>query len=96
MAPEIIDQSYDEKCDIWAVGIIAYQLFSLGEFPFDGPGEISIYKEIKRSKLFLPPSKNDKSYSPKLRKEEQTKFDWETMMSEEAKDFIRLLLTRNP
>lgn len=24
IAPEIIDQSYDEKCDIWAIGVIAY------------------------------------------------------------------------
>lgn len=55
MAPEIIEQSYDEKCDLWAVGVIAYQLFSLGEFPFDGPGEISIYKSIKKDKLYLPP-----------------------------------------
>ena len=91
IAPEIIDQKYDEKCDIWAVGVIAYQLFSLGEFPFDGPGEIQIYKQIKRQKLQLPTLKNEGS--PLSQKDY---FDWETMMSEDAKDFIRSLLTRNP
>jgi len=28
LAPEVLQQSYNEKCDIWAIGIIAYQLFS--------------------------------------------------------------------
>ena len=28
IAPEILRYSYDEKCDIWSLGVIAYQLFS--------------------------------------------------------------------
>ena len=28
IAPEIVQGKYDEKCDIWALGVIAYQLFS--------------------------------------------------------------------
>jgi calcium-dependent protein kinase len=40
-APEILkgQGNYDEKCDIWSIGIITYLLFSLGEFPFDGTSE---------------------------------------------------------
>lgn len=36
MAPEIQNGSYDEKCDIWSLGVIAYQMFSKGKFPFNG------------------------------------------------------------
>lgn len=28
IAPEVIKQAYDEKCDIWSLGVMAYQLFS--------------------------------------------------------------------
>lgn len=36
MAPEIQNGSYDQKCDIWSLGVIAYQMFSQGKFPFNG------------------------------------------------------------
>ena len=55
LAPEVIKQEYDEKCDIWALGIVAYLLFSQGDFPFNGENEIQIYKEIRKTKLYLPP-----------------------------------------
>ena len=34
-APEILLGSYDEKCDVWAIGVIAYLMLS-GETPFGG------------------------------------------------------------
>lgn len=40
IAPEIVQGKYDEKCDIWALGVIAYQLFSQGEYPFRGANEV--------------------------------------------------------
>ncbi|KAI3434801.1 hypothetical protein D9Q98_002859 [Chlorella vulgaris] len=33
MAPEVIQQSYDERADIWSAGIMMYQLLT-GKFPF--------------------------------------------------------------
>lgn len=33
MAPELVLQSYDEKCDLWSVGMLTYQLCT-GRFPF--------------------------------------------------------------
>ncbi|KIZ04772.1 hypothetical protein MNEG_3189 [Monoraphidium neglectum] len=33
MAPELVMQCYDEKCDIWSVGMLSYQLLT-GRFPF--------------------------------------------------------------
>ena len=37
VAPEVIRGSYDEKCDLWAIGVITYLLLS-GEPPFGGCG----------------------------------------------------------
>ncbi|KAL3913930.1 MAG: hypothetical protein SGILL_006299, partial [Bacillariaceae sp.] len=37
VAPEVIKGSYDERCDIWAIGVITFLLFS-GDPPFGGCG----------------------------------------------------------
>jgi len=37
VAPEVILGSYDERCDVWAIGVITYLLLS-GESPFGGCG----------------------------------------------------------
>jgi calcium-dependent protein kinase len=83
----VIKGEYDEKCDIWALGVIAYQLFSGGEYPFDGDNEAQIYKSIRKGKFYLPPTNSDSSIC-------NTKFDW-NQMSEESKEFIKAMLTRN-
>ena len=53
MAPEVLMVDYDEKWDIWSVGIILYILFT-GHPPFDttydittDEGEKDIAKKIK-------------------------------------------------
>ena len=38
MAPEVIDQNYDMKCDIWSCGVIMHILLT-GMPPFDGETE---------------------------------------------------------
>ena len=49
IAPEIISGSYDEKCDIWSLGVIAYMLLT-GNAPFDGRTDKEIIKSVRKGK----------------------------------------------
>ena len=50
MAPEIINEKkYDNKCDLWSIGVIIYQL-SFKEFPFNGNTGIALLNRIKTMK----------------------------------------------
>ena len=51
IAPEILNSKYNEKCDIWACGVILYILLS-GRAPFDGEVE-EILNKIKKGKYDL-------------------------------------------
>jgi calcium-dependent protein kinase len=45
ISPEIIKGNYDEKCDIWACGVILYILLS-GYPPFSGNNDKEVYNQI--------------------------------------------------
>lgn len=47
MAPEVIDKNYDEKCDVWSLGVILYILLC-GLPPFYSRIEAEIYEKIKK------------------------------------------------
>jgi len=45
IAPEILKQSYDEKCDVWSCGIVMHTLLC-GEPPFMGANDAETLKKV--------------------------------------------------
>lgn len=54
VAPEVLKGSYDEKCDIWSVGVILYLMLS-GAPPFCGKNDNEIYSKIIKKEYTFPP-----------------------------------------
>ena len=53
IAPEVLDESYGLKCDIWSCGILAYVLLS-GRLPFDGHSVQDIFRNVREAPLMFP------------------------------------------
>jgi len=55
MAPELVEElEYDNRVDVWSVGIITYILLS-GTPPFYGPDQDGIYNAIVKNPLNFGP-----------------------------------------
>ena len=81
VAPEVIRGSYDERCDIWAIGVIAFLLFS-GEPPFGGCGGPEPLSTVRSNILA-----GDFSFEPED--------IWE-VVSTRGKEFIEAMLIVDP
>jgi calcium-dependent protein kinase len=46
----VLERCYNEKCDVWSLGVITYVLLS-GEPPFGGESDIEILKSVLYGKL---------------------------------------------
>ncbi|KAI7836721.1 hypothetical protein COHA_009419 [Chlorella ohadii] len=80
MAPEVIQQSYDERCDMWSAGIMMYQLLT-GKFPFWDNVRDCTLQQVWKSILTDKINWN----APALRE-----------VSAPARDLLKAMLERNP
>lgn len=81
VAPEVISSpTYDEKCDVWAIGVLTFLLLS-GETPFGGDCQEDDLMEVRQNILNA-----NYAFYP----------DQWAGISAEAKDFISQLLVLNP
>ena len=81
VAPEVISGSYDERCDIWAIGVITFLLLS-GEPPFGGCGGPEPLMLVRSNIL-----NGSFSFEPAE--------VWD-LVSQGARSFIKSLLVVNP
>ncbi len=81
VAPEVIRGRYDERCDIWAIGVIAFLLLS-GEPPFGGCGGPEPLMVVRQNIL-----NGNFEFEPA---------DIWDLVSGKAKEFINALLVTNP
>ena len=47
VAPEVLKQNYDHRCDNWSLGVLMYVLLT-GTAPFMGNDKMSVFKKISR------------------------------------------------
>lgn len=50
MAPEVFQRSYNNKCDVWSIGVVAHTLLS-GELPFSGKDDEELIYKIQHEPL---------------------------------------------
>jgi calcium-dependent protein kinase len=52
IAPEVLNKSYNEKCDVWSCGVILYILLC-GYPPFNGANDKQIIDAVLKGKFTL-------------------------------------------
>lgn len=54
IAPEVLNNKYNEKCDVWSCGVVMYILLS-GSPPFNGRDDDEILEAVSRKKFNFKP-----------------------------------------
>ena len=65
LSPELCNnEAYDAKSDVWALGVVAYELLTCGKYPYTANNQAALIMRILRGGEYDPPPA---SYSPELR-----------------------------
>jgi calcium-dependent protein kinase len=54
IAPEVILANYNERCDMWSIGVILFIMLS-GVPPFDGSDDKEIIKAVRKGTFSMEP-----------------------------------------
>ena len=55
IAPEVVAGRYDEKCDLWSIGVILYTMLC-GLAPFEGANNDEIVAKVQKGVYEFPPA----------------------------------------
>ena len=104
VAPEVLQGEYDDKCDVWSIGVLTYVLLT-GSPPFKGKTDFEIFNSIVSNEVSFPEEKFKKvsieavsfiseclEKNPKLRPNAVTalKHKWFDGLKKETFDTARL------
>ena len=81
MAPEILNnEEYNNKCDLWSIGIIIYQLF-FNDFSYKGENECALLNQINNFGQKILKSTSDKDLDNLIKrlleKDSRKRITWE-------------------
>lgn len=86
VSPEVLEGTYDKRCDLWSLGVMTYMLLC-GYPPFNGKTDAEVFYKIRCANYGFPdedePSKGRDAID-------------RILVSDEAKDFISRLLKTDP
>ena len=90
LSPQACDGRFNEASDIWAYGMILYEIGSKGKVPFSGMGDVQIWRHIEGRKM--PDMAEIKSYFPEELKDVMVKcLGYEPKSRPQAIKIIKIL-----